>query len=280
MRPRVRVASFVALTLLGCRAAPPPLDVPAHEDPGLWAEEIQAFADEDRATPRPAGGVVFVGSSSIRLWSSLEADMEPVPVLNRGFGGSRLFDSIFYAERLVGVHEPSLVVVFSGTNDIAGENAKSAEEVRDLFRQLVARLRRADADLTICYIAITPTLARVQHLAAVREANRLIRLECEADPRLELVDPSMDLVDEAGRPDPQWFLEDRLHLNERGYEVWARHLRPLVIRLYERETQRSGVGSTRDSTASGEGQGSASSTPGVPPCGRPRALGRKVESSG
>lgn len=234
MRSLRHAGLFLALALCACRSSPP-IEIPAREDPTRWAQEIQEFVERDRAARAAAGSVVFLGSSSIRLWSSLAADMAPVPVLNRGFGGSKLFDAIYYAEPLVSAHEPSLVVVFSGTNDLAGEDAKSAAQVRDLFRQLVERLRAADEGLTLCYVAITPTLAREEHLATVHEANRLIRLDCEADSKLEFVDPSVDLEDAHGRPDPQWFREDGLHLNEQGYEVWTRHIRPLVHRLHARE---------------------------------------------
>jgi lysophospholipase L1-like esterase len=230
-----RAALLLALLLCGCLHAPRPLEIPPREDPARWAPDIEAFARQDREAPAQPGAVVFVGSSSIRLWSTLAADMAPVPVLNRGFGGLKLFDAVYYADQLVGVHLPSLVVVFSGSNDVAGGDAKSPEQVRDLFRQFVARLRSADERLTIAYIAITPTLAREEHSAAVREANRLIHLDCEADPRLEFIDPRPDLMDAVGRPDPQWFREDRLHLNERGYATWTRHTRPVVQRLYERE---------------------------------------------
>lgn len=234
---RARVA-WTLVALAACRSTPPPLEVPPGEDPTRWTADIEAFGRADREHPSTPGVVVFVGSSSIRLWSTLAEDMAPVPVLNRGFGGSKLFDAIWWVRELVLVHAPSLVVVFSGTNDIAGAEAKSAEEVHALFRQLVRRLRTDDPDLTICAIAITPTLAREEHLATVREANRLIRGDCETDPRLEFVDPTPELMDTSGRPDPQWFQADRLHLNERGYAVWTRHVRPLVLRLHARELAR------------------------------------------
>ena len=241
--PRLhRPVLLAALALFGCLRPERPLEVPPNEDPARWTQDVEEFARQEREAPTPLGGVVFVGSSSIRRWSTLADDMAPVPVLNRGFGGSKLFDAIYHSKELVGVHEPCLVVVFSGSNDIAGADAKSAEEVRDLFRRLVARLRAADERLTICNIAITPTLAREEHVATVREANRLIRLECEADPRLEFIDPTPDLMDASGRPDARWFQEDRLHLNEQGYAVWTRHIRPVVERLYARERSRAGDG--------------------------------------
>ncbi len=184
----------------------------------------------DHHTPFPAGGVVFVGSSSIRMWSTLAEDMAPIRVLNRGFGGSRLFDAVYWSEELVSVREPALVVVFSGTNDLAGDSPKRPERICELFLELVERLRHADGELEIVYIAITPTLARAEHLPAVREANRLIRAACERDPRLEFVDPSPGLVDASGRPDPRFFRDDQLHLNAAGYAVWSAAIRRVVER--------------------------------------------------
>ncbi|MFT4512830.1 MAG: lysophospholipase L1-like esterase [Planctomycetota bacterium] len=228
-----RVCLLATLLLAGCQAPPrPELVIPAGENPTKWQVAIDKFVAQDRDAPAAKHGVVFVGSSSIRLWRTLAADMDPVPVVQRGFGGSKLFDAIYYSEELVSKHEPSVVVVFSGTNDIAGKTPKSAERVRDLFRQFVARLRSHDPELAICHIAITPTLAREQHIPIVDEANRLIRLDCESNPLLTFVNPCVDLADANGRPDPQWFIKDRLHLNKRGYEVWTRHIRPTIERLY------------------------------------------------
>lgn len=225
--------ALAASLVAGCgRPEPAPAELPPYGDEARWLPEVEAFEREGREQPFPPGGIVFFGSSSIRLWDSLERDMDPLPVLERGFGGARLADAIHFAGRLVSVHRPELVVVFCGTNDLAGAEPATPAEVRALVRRLVARLREPDPDLRIVYVAITPTLAREEHLAAVREANRLIRRDCEADPRLEFVDPTADLADEHGRPDPSCFREDRLHLNERGYAVWTRHLRPVVERLH------------------------------------------------
>lgn len=209
-----------------------PPTIPAGEDPQRWAADMRRFEAMDRDAPAPAGGVVFVGSSSIRRWSSLAEDMAGLPVVQRGFGGSRLFDACYWSDVLVTRHRPAAVVLFSGTNDLAGDDPKSAEHVRDLFRLFVRRVRRADPDLSVAWIAITPTPARARHLALVREANRLVRAECEADPRLAFLDPTADLTRPDGTPDPAFFVDDGLHLNADGYAVWTRHVRAVVARLH------------------------------------------------
>ena len=208
-----------------------PPTVPAGEDPQRWAAEVQQFVDADRANPPPPGGVVFVGSSSIRGWRSLADDMPGLPVVRRGVGGSRLFDACYWSDELVNRHRPAAVVLFSGTNDLAGDRPKTAERVRDLFLLFVQRVRRDDPELPIAWIAITPSPARAQHIGLVRAANELVRAECAADPRLSFIDPTPDLALPDGAPDPRFFQRDGLHLNADGYAVWTRHVRPVAERL-------------------------------------------------
>jgi len=216
---------------LARRAPLPKLEVPRGEKPQRWTEAMAAFAEQDAKVLAPTGSVVFLGSSSIRLWETLADDMAPTPVVQRGFGGSKLFDACYWCERLVAPHrEPSAIVVFSGTNDIAGERPKSAAKVHELFELLVRRIRALHPRVPICFLAITPTAARAEHRAIVDAANALVRATCAASPALEFVDPVPQLLDDRGQPDPRFFRADRLHLNRAGYEVWAAHVRPVVER--------------------------------------------------
>ena len=228
------------LALLGglaaCQATPPRLTVPEGANPVRWQPAVQQFEADDQANPPPKHATLFLGSSSIRLWDSLTTDMAPLPVVQRGFGGSKLFDAVYYTERLVAAHEPAVVVVFSGTNDIASPQPKSATEVRDLFLELVARVRWFQPDVPICYIAISPTPARQQHMDIVLAANRLIATECQKGDRLTFIDTASELLDRDGQPDPRWFVKDQLHLNAQGYAAWTRRIRPVVTRVYRSAT--------------------------------------------
>jgi lysophospholipase L1-like esterase len=220
------------LTLLGCASAPTPVPppVPAGEDPLRWTAEVEALEAQPAGLRHP---IVFVGSSSIRLWDTLEQDMAPLPVLRRGFGGSRISDAVYWLDRLVTPHAPSVVVVFSGTNDLAGDGPRDAAWVAARFDELVARLRDLGCDAPLAYIAISPTPARERNLDRVLETNDRIRARCEASPDLHFVDTASGLLDDAGRPDPRWFVGDRLHLNADGYALWTARVRPLVERLYD-----------------------------------------------
>ncbi len=228
--------SIITVALSGCfspeafapRATPRPV-IPEGEDPERWASALEALdmaAAQAAPMDRP---VVFVGSSSIRLWSSLAEDMAPVPVMNQGFGGSKIFDSLYWADRLVTRYDPTLVVVFSGTNDIRGKSPRPAAWVAQRFDELVVRLRELGCDAPLAYIAISPTPSRAEHLSIVLETNRLIEERCAQDERLHFVDTATALLDAEGQPDPRWFLEDRLHLNAEGYATWTAKIRPLVL---------------------------------------------------
>ncbi len=231
LRRRFLLAALL-LGLGGCGAPPPlaPPAIPAGEDPLRWSAEIEALAVQ---TPPSEHPVVCVGSSSIRLWRTMGEDLAPWPVMNCGFGGSGLFDAVYWADRVVTPFDPRLVVVFSGTNDLAGDAPRSAAWVAARFDDLVARLRALGCDAPVVYLAISPTPSRERHLELVHEANRRIAARCAADPVLHFVDTGSGLLDAAGRPDPKWFVADRLHLNAAGYAHWTATLRPVLAGLLD-----------------------------------------------
>ena len=105
-----------------------------------WQSEIAAFAAVDRLDPAPADAVLFVGSSSIRLWHTLAADLPDVPTINRGFGGSEIADSVYFAEQLIRPYRPRAIVMYAGGNDLA--DGKSPRQVRDAFGTFVTQARR------------------------------------------------------------------------------------------------------------------------------------------
>jgi lysophospholipase L1-like esterase len=226
------ILSTGLLSLAACATTP---GIPPGEDPLEWREKIEAFEAAALDSTPPAEAALFVGSSSIRLWDTLEEDMAPLPIIKRGFGGSRLFDSVYWADRLVLAHDPAVIVMFSGTNDLKGDEPKSAERVCMLFEQFVARIRDGECDAPIVYIAISPSRKRIEHFDLVLETNRQIASYCDTDESLYFVDTATALLNDWGQPDMQWFDEDELHLNARGYALWTACIKPLVMRLMGRK---------------------------------------------
>jgi lysophospholipase L1-like esterase len=224
-RRAVRLRFYVLLGLLlpacaGAPAAPEPAPAAATR----WEADIQQFERADRKAPPAPGGVLFVGSSSIRMWESLAEDFPGVPVLNRGFGGSELADVLLYVERIVIPYRPRRVVVYAGENDLAA--GKEPERVVAEFRALVARIHAELPDTRIGFVSIKPSPSRWHLAPAMRRANAAVRDLTAGDPRLFYVDVFSAMLDADGRPREEIFLDDRLHMNARGYEIWRVAIRP------------------------------------------------------
>ncbi len=144
--------------------------------PEKWLQAIDKFTEADKTNPPVRNGIVFVGSSSIVLWKSLEKDFPGLPVINRGFGGSELYDSVFYADRIVTPYQPRAVVVYAGGNDLNA--GKTPEKVHADFKDLVAKIHAAVPRARIVYIGLAPNPARWKIKDKSEKANALIASAC------------------------------------------------------------------------------------------------------
>jgi lysophospholipase L1-like esterase len=191
-----------------------------------FAADIKKFEEADRLHPPPAGAVVFVGSSSIRLWKL--ADSFPgMEVLNRGFGGSHLADSARYADRIVTPYRPRAVVLYAGDNDLA--DGRTPEQVRDAYRDFVAKVRAKLPKVPIIYIGIKPCESRWKLVDKVKAVNQLIAELQRGDSTQHFVDTFGPMLGADGRPRAELFQADKLHLNAEGYKVWTELLKPLLM---------------------------------------------------
>ena len=197
-------------------------------DPLAWESTIRKFEAHDRVQPPAPDVIVFTGSSSITFWSTLEQDMTPLPVINRGFGGSHMNDVVTYAPRIVVAYRPRAVVLFAGTNDIAGSKPKTAQAVYDGYRAFVEVVHAALPATPIYYISITPAPSRWKYWPIVQEANRLIRAHTGTDAHLHYIDLTGVILGPDGKPDRSLFRIDRLHPNKKGYAVWTAHIKPIL----------------------------------------------------
>ena len=186
---------------------------------------MQGFAERDAASPPPKGAVLFIGSSSIRLWDTLASDFPGVSVINRGFGGSEIRDSTWYADRIVVPYAPRQVVLYAGDNDLF--SGRSPVQVRDDFRAFVQRVRRDLPQVEIAYIANKPSPSRANLLDLQRQANALIKADATRL-KVNFIDVFTPMLDAQGQPREELFLLDRLHMNAAGYEVWKQAVRPYL----------------------------------------------------
>ena len=187
-------------------------------DHAQWNRDIAAFQAADRAQPPATGAVLFIGSSSIRMWSSLAADFPRVRTINRGFGGSEIDDATFFADRIVAPYHPRAIVMYAGDNDLQGGD--SPARVRDDFAAFVRKARSVDPGVPIAFIAIKPSVARKALLPKIREANALVRAFAATQKSVTYLDVFTPMLDKDGQPQPRWFIADGLHMNRQGYALW------------------------------------------------------------
>jgi lysophospholipase L1-like esterase len=190
-----------------------------------WEADIRKFEEQDRAEAPPKDAVLFVGSSSIRLWD-LKKFFPELTTLNRGFGGSQIADVVQYADRIVAPYQPKLIVFYAGDNDLA--SGKSPETVAGDFAKFVELTHAKLPDTPIIYISIKPSMARWNLWDKAQHANHLIKQQVEADERLKYLDIAPLLLGADGMPNLEWYRDDKLHLNDKGYERWTEALRPLL----------------------------------------------------
>jgi lysophospholipase L1-like esterase len=220
----VALRAFVVLAVGLLQLVPAPASAQEGPNPARWEQDIRAFEAADLSDPPVRGGIVFTGSSSIRMWTTLKEDFAGLPVVNRGFGGSMLAEVTAFIDRTVVPHQPQLVVVNCGGNDInAGRSA--AQVLRD-FQALVAAIHGALPTTRIAYISIAPNPARWAQIETVKAANRAIQEFIGTDSTLDFIDVFPHMLGPDGLPKPDIFLEDRLHMNRKGYEIWTEVVRP------------------------------------------------------
>jgi len=234
MIPRPLFVHFCAVAFFFCAAPlrldgqatvapPPPVADAAH---AKWETEIAAFEKADRANPPKKGAILFIGSSSIRLWKSLAADFPTRDVINRGFGGSQIDDSVYFADRIVFPYAPRLIVLYAGGNDINA--GKSVDQVVKDFKGFVEKVHTQLPQTQIAYISIAGNPARWAQVEKVKAVNARIAAMAEHDPKLKFIDVFTRMLGSDGLPRPEIFVADRLHMNEAGYKLWKEIVAPYL----------------------------------------------------
>lgn len=187
-----------------------------------WSKEMDRIKALDAKETDPENAVLFIGSSSIRLWDDIAQDMRPWPVIQRGYGGAKFSDLAVLADQIIKPHKFRALAIFVG-NDITGGAAdKTPDEVVRLFKHVVATARTHAPDAPIFLIEITPTPSRWAAWPKIKECNAALRQACEEGKDLHFIRTADEYLDAAGQPMAELFREDRLHQNRDGYARWRR----------------------------------------------------------
>lgn len=221
----IRIESICVAGSAGARVW---LDGPYRSDPARWAATIRGLEAGSTTNPPPIGAIVATGSSSMRGWHGrIKADLAPLTVIPRGFGGSSMHDLLTHADRLILAHRPRAVLVYEGDNDIAA--GVTAELLRDTFLQLAAVLHARQPGLRVYLLSVKPSPSRWNKWPEARRANDLLAAVCASDPRLTFIDIATSMLGADGQPRADLYLKDKLHLTDAGYDLWRSIVQPVLV---------------------------------------------------
>lgn len=191
-----------------------------------WEKDIAAIEAKIKSGESPQGSILFVGSSSIRLWNLKESFPERM-TSNHGFGGSQMVDSVHFFERIVLPVKPSVIVIYAGDNDIAQK--KTPQDVAEDFAQFAAKVKEQLPECRkVIFVAIKPSVKRWALADTIKATNHLIETNCRKDDRLHFLDVWTPMLDANGQPRPELLLEDGLHMNAAGYQIWNTALEAIL----------------------------------------------------
>ena len=199
----------------------------AQQNPDRYESEILEFEKEDKVNGYQPESVLFTGSSSIRMWKTLETDMAPVAVINRGFGGSTIPEVLYYADRIILPHQPRAIVFYCGENDLSNDEA-TANLALKRFKEFHKYLKKNLPETQLYFIAFKPSIRREKYWPKLQEANKQLEKFIEGKKNYFYVDVASKMLDENGKVIQDIFLEDNLHLNETGYKIWTDTLKPIL----------------------------------------------------
>lgn len=186
-----------------------------------WEDDIAIFDSLNLVETSDAATLLVTGSSSVRLWDSIHIDLAPFKVMQRGYGGAKLSDYNYYAERIIKPEQFKAIVVFVANDIYGGEGDRTPREMYQLYKTLVKQIRKRNPETPICWIETTPTPSRWHVNAQARQANGLIRDFCERNDDLHFIATFDQYITPDGLPDSTMFRDDMLHMNRDGYRQWA-----------------------------------------------------------
>ncbi|OWK73762.1 G-D-S-L family lipolytic protein [Flavobacteriaceae bacterium JJC] len=201
--------------------------ISAQNKPAFW-DDIQHFKQLNKENPPPKNAVLLVGSSSFTMWKDVDAYFPEKVIVNRGFGGSSLYDLNFYSEELLKPYSPKQIIIYCGENDFAGNEKLKPREVFNRFKHFYAEIRKYYPEVPVAYVSIKLSPSRENLWPKFIETNSLIRKFMQRKENAEYIDITKAMTGPDGKIRKDLFLEDMLHMKPEGYQIWKKVMEPYL----------------------------------------------------
>jgi lysophospholipase L1-like esterase len=192
--------------------------------------DIQAFKTQDSVSFPPSNAILFIGSSSFTMWKDVQKDFPKYKIINRGFGGSTLLDQIRYVKDVVFPYKPKQIVIYCGENDLAASDTVDGDDVAIRFYRLFGLIRKRYPRVQVTYISMKPSPSRELLLPKMIRGNELIKRFLSSKKRTAFIDVYKEMINDEGKPSPELFLDDNLHMNKAGYDIWKKKIEPFLLK--------------------------------------------------
>jgi lysophospholipase L1-like esterase len=202
----------------------------AQETPLPFWNDIQAFKKQDSVSLPGTGKILLVGSSSFTKWKDVQNYFPTYPIINRGFGGSSLTDVIRYRDDVIFKYQPKQIVIYCGENDFAASDTVSAEMVISRFKELFSLIRSRYKNVPVAYISMKPSPSRQRLLPKFLVANLAIKNFLKKKRKTDFIDVYYKMLKEDGTPMDDIFIDDKLHMNAKGYAIWQKLIEPFLLK--------------------------------------------------
>ncbi len=187
-----------------------------------FRQEIARFDSLNRVETYSKNAILFTGSSSIRLWTTIREDMQPYEVIQRGFGGARIEDLDWYYDHIFVQKKYKAIVIFCGTNNITGsKDDMSADSILYYTKKINDRIRKQYRKTPVYWVAITPVNSRIKVMDKVADMNQRWKEEFSHQKNIRLIETTAAFLGADGKPRAELFINDQLHLNRDGYKIWS-----------------------------------------------------------
>lgn len=219
---QIRIIGFLLFALT--------TSVVAQDKPRFY-DDVQTILKYDRMFAPPQEPILFVGSSSIRKWDDLERTFAKYTAMNRGIGGAVTNDIIYYADDIIFPYHPRQIVIYVGENDLVEKDKDvTADSLLLRFDHLYRQIRAKLPEVPIVYISIKPSPSREQYIGIAKEANELIKEYISKQKNISFVNIFDDMLDKQDKPRKELFVDDMLHMNKKGYEIWRKAVTPYLLK--------------------------------------------------
>ncbi|MGZ3837378.1 MAG: GDSL-type esterase/lipase family protein [Flavisolibacter sp.] len=197
--------------------------------PPFW-EDIQHFRQQDSSQAPPTHAILFVGSSSFTKWTDVQHYFPGYRIINRGFGGSTLEDVIRYEKEVIFNYKPKQIVIYCGENDLAASDTVTAMTVYQRFKKLFSDIRSRFPGIPLVYVSMKPSPSRWNLRNKMIDGNNLIAAYLKKQHHAKFISVWKPMLGSDGKPKPDIYIEDHLHMNARGYAIWQKLIQPALIK--------------------------------------------------